>query len=97
MIGEASQPSVRQPGYVFGASKATGAPDVPVNPRCKACRWRHDEPMVEAAKLTAYLTCCSACGGGDVRRRLARKLFLLAFLYLAATSPKTGKIVTLRG
>ena len=97
MIDEVSQPSIWQPGYVFGASKATGAPDVPVNPRCKACRQRHDEPMVEAAKLIAYLTCCSACGGGNVRRRLARKLFLLAFFYLVATSPIIGKIVTLRG
>jgi len=53
--------------------------------------------MEEAAKLIVSLTCRNACGGGGVRRRLARKLFLLAFFYLVATSPIIGKIVTLRG
>ena len=97
MIGEASQPSVWQPGYVFGAPKASSAPDPPFNYPCKACHRRHGELMEEAAKLIVSLTCRNACGGGGVRRRIARKLFLLAFFYLVATSPIIGKIVTLRG
>ena len=97
MIGGACQPSIRQSGYVSGAPKALSAPGSPVNYPCKADRWCHGEPTEVAAKLSALLTCRNACGGGGVRRRLARKLFLLAFFYLVATSPKIGKIVTLDG
>jgi len=96
VIGEASQPSIWQPGYVFGAPKASSAPGGPANYPCKACCRCHSEPTEEAAKLTTFLTCRNTCGGGGVRR-IARKLFLLALLYFAATSPKAGKIVTLRG
>ena len=81
----------------MGAPKASSAPGGPVYYPCKACRRRHGEPTEEAAKLTTFLTCRNTCGGGGVRRRIAEKLFLLALLYFAATSPKAGKIVTLRG
>ena len=47
-----------------------------------------------AAELFASVTPCNAPGDKDARRRLARRAFLWTFHILAATLPKTGKIVT---